>query len=582
MASTKFLLFAFLVALLFAAAFAKQEEQSSDSSFDGPVAQPLKSGFEYITLDGKLKKLGKNKNALFEYIKKSKGYSYAVKPLPLQIPAVQQTVAGLAAQGIELSQLTLNSGKWMTADFSSAYEWQHTLTILRPTASAMPSLAAVWISSCYNTSDAITQLTCEISQAQTLLSFAQKGVTVVSLTQIPNQTTKFLQSATPTKDFSEDDLVGYTWAQVMANPQKPDVNVYFPMARAISRAMDAVEDYSKAQKKKNAWPAQIEDFYLIGASKRGGCEFLAAAYETQDKKTRLIGASFLVFDLFNVKEVILSQPRKLGGYTFFFADYANNGVLSNADALDGLAKYLDPLNPEYKIALARIPKLLLTTTNDQFFIPTNDEFYWRQIRNDNYQRLIAPGAEHSLAGAINLVLGGIGGHLLGCANVLTGRKAEPLLPQVEFNIDHVNSVITVSSNVPAAAALVYSADTKYNAIDFRAQMMAKDGACPTGYAQSGAICALPTSGAAVNLFNPIAALTPVYNATTERYVYTFTETTGVAQFYRGSYIVMDFGGQYYSTSLLVTPNTEPFPACVGTGCNICNPANLVLPCQVLV
>ena len=61
-------------------------------------------------------------------------------------------------------------------------------------------------------------------------------------TQIPNQPIVF--AADPGNRRSEDDAVGWTWLQYVKNGD-PNQILYFPMTKAVVKAMDAVTEFTQ-------------------------------------------------------------------------------------------------------------------------------------------------------------------------------------------------------------------------------------------------------------------------------------------------------------------------------------------------
>lgn len=67
---------------------------------------------------------------------------------------------------------------------------------------------------------------------------------VVALFQIPNQPAYF--TADPLhKRRTEDAVIAFTWHQFLENPDEPDWLLRLPMTKAVVKAMDAVEQFTK-------------------------------------------------------------------------------------------------------------------------------------------------------------------------------------------------------------------------------------------------------------------------------------------------------------------------------------------------
>lgn len=98
---------------------------------------------------------------------------------------------------------------------------------------------------------------------------------------------------------SADDIIAFSWNQYLAHPSQPDWVVFFPMTRAVSRAMDAVTAF--VQRK---WGAQytLGKWLTYGASKRGWTTWWTGVAEA---RVKMIAP--LVMDLLNFLPVCTSK-----------------------------------------------------------------------------------------------------------------------------------------------------------------------------------------------------------------------------------------------------------------------------------
>ena len=102
------------------------------------------------------------------------------------------------------------------------------------------------------------------------------GTPCAVLWQVPNAPIVF--SSDPSKQGrSEDAAVSWTWREYMlGNASKswetPDSVIYYPMARAGTRALDTVEQFFKLDSGRT-----INKFLVAGASKRGAATWLTGA-----------------------------------------------------------------------------------------------------------------------------------------------------------------------------------------------------------------------------------------------------------------------------------------------------------------
>ena len=136
--------------------------------------------------------------------------------------------------------LNLTSGTWLTPADSNRYIWTHQLLVVVPWNVNPNHLdsAALWITGGGNGDGNPSAYDEDVLVCASLAT--STGTVCSVLYQVPNQPVVF--SADPEKkQRSEDAAVAFTWVQYMVyHPDQPDWIIYFPMARAAVKAMDAV------------------------------------------------------------------------------------------------------------------------------------------------------------------------------------------------------------------------------------------------------------------------------------------------------------------------------------------------------
>ena len=126
--------------------------------------------------------------------------------------------------------------------------------------------------------------------------------------------------------------------------------------------------------------------------------------------SRVVAIAPIVMDLLNFEAGLLHMFRSYGNWTFAFEPYwkenITQAIVGNPDGLKALGVVLDPLN--YKEWL-RVPKLVVDATGDEFFMPDDDWFWWKDMSDGSageIYRLMVDNAEHSFAtGVYELVTG---------------------------------------------------------------------------------------------------------------------------------------------------------------------------------
>jgi PhoPQ-activated pathogenicity-related protein len=309
------------------------------------------------------------------------------------------TSDSLSSQGAWVGYLlNVTSQKWLTpADFLSpiGHVWTHSVLVVIPNQTKYTDAAALWITGNDNgTPDDLPSNTDEDVLVCASLA-VQTGTVCSVLYQIPNA--PIVYAADPLrKPRGEDASVAFTWKQYMENDRaRPEWVLYFPMAKAAIKAMDATTAFIQSR-----GGATLNRWITAGASKRGATTWLTGAVADP----RIIGIVPIVFDVLNFKEGVRHMWQTLGNWTFAFTDYRDENVTlhlnDGTDNLDVLAQQIDPL--AYKENLT-MPKLIVDATGDEFFQPQDDDFWWGQLPGENL-RIMADNAEHSMAtGALYLI-----------------------------------------------------------------------------------------------------------------------------------------------------------------------------------
>lgn len=291
----------------------------------------------------------------------------------------------ITADGWTAYLLNLTSGAWLTPGDSDRYIWTHQLLVVVPTqvTTVFNSSAALWITGGGNGDGNPGAWDEDVLVCASLAT--STGTVCSVLYQVPNQPVVF--SADPSKkERSEDAAVAFTWVQYMVDhPDQPDWIIYFPMARAAVKAMDATTEFIASM-----MPTyNIKKWMVMGASKRGWTTWLTGAAAPD----RVMGIAPVVMDLLNFSVGVQHMWQTLGNWTFAFQDYLDMQVpryeaplaipaLSmhpttrsrtcrpsprsyfGTPYVDTLAAVIDPLNYIQNLTM---PKLVIDATGDEFF-----------------------------------------------------------------------------------------------------------------------------------------------------------------------------------------------------------------------
>ena len=268
--------------------------------------------------------------------------------------------------------LNVTSQKWLTPeDFISpiGHVWTHSVLVIIPNRTAYADAGALWITGNGNGDpDQLPSNTDEDVLVCASLAVTTGTVCTV-LYQIPNA--PIIYAADPIRmPRSEDDSVAFTWEQYMDHDRaRPEWCLYFPMAKAAIKAMDAASAFVQAHR---GGGPQLMRWITAGASKRGAATWLSGAAADP----RIIGIVPIVFDVLSFKAGVQHMWQTLGNWTFAFAPYRNMNVTlhlnDGTDAMDVLAKQIDPLSYAENLTM---PKLIVDATGDEFFQPQDDDFW---------------------------------------------------------------------------------------------------------------------------------------------------------------------------------------------------------------
>jgi PhoPQ-activated pathogenicity-related protein len=207
----------------------------------------------------------------------------------------------------------------------------------------------------------------------------------------------------------EDEIISHTFAQFM---KTNDVEwpLLLPMVKSVVRAMDAIEEFAKAE-----WQLNVEHFLVTGASKRGWTTWLTGAVDP-----RVNAIAPMVIDMLNMKPHMKLQEASFGGYSEQIHDYTDKGLQDHMDSDrgDALRSIVDPYS--YRGQLKQ-PKLIILGTNDRYWPVDALNLYWDDLEGEKYV-LYVPNNGHGLRDHLRLV-----GTVCALHEHVTGGKSLPKL-----------------------------------------------------------------------------------------------------------------------------------------------------------
>ncbi len=280
--------------------------------------------------------------------------------------------------------LSMRSQTWKQGEVNDPF-WDHYLKIVVPNG-VLADTALLLISGGSNTSGIPT------SPDSSMLGLAlQTNAVTVELRIVPNEPVTFFDEV-PAQSRTEDEIIAYTFDQYVNNIGQPDNETWpllLPMVKSAVRAMDTVQTFVPTV----AGGQTIDDFVVTGYSKRGWTTWLTGAVDT--RVSAIIPG---VIDLLNMDE---SMQHHYGFYDGSFAphvgDYQEFDLIQNSfvEANQELGRIVDPYRYLFNSNLTNIPKLLLNSTGDEFFVPDSGQYYLHDLPGPSYVRYI-PNTGHGL------------------------------------------------------------------------------------------------------------------------------------------------------------------------------------------
>ncbi len=283
------------------------------------------------------------------------------------------TITGL---GHTAYVLDMTSQSWRSSTEVDRTLWQHWLTVIKPN-NAAGNKALLFINGGSNGGSAPT------SADLMLVAVALGSNTVVAdLKMVPNQPLNFPDGGRPRY---EDAIIAYTFDKYLTTGD-PNWPLLLPMAKSAVRAMDTIHSHLLAV---SGGTVNINKFFVAGGSKRGWTTWLTAAVDP-----RVIAFAPIVIDVLNMDDSMRHHFSAYGFYSSAIQDYVDMKIFDRLDTPRGkaLIKFIDPY--EYRSRYT-MPKYLISSTGDQFFLPDSAQFYFHDLTGPKYLRYV-PNTDHGL------------------------------------------------------------------------------------------------------------------------------------------------------------------------------------------
>ena len=284
----------------------------------------------------------------------------------------------------------MTSQQWRTPDEVDRVFWEHELLIAVPWIpfSGNPHTALLVVNGGSNDGE----FTTDNNELIGWLAVLTGSVTAM-VNQIPNQPLSFADEGGRAR--GEDELLAYGMDKYL-DTGDPEWLVQLPMTKAVVRAMDTVQAFAANPQVDWPRPPRIDDFIVLGGSKRGWAAWLTAAVEApkggEPRVKAIVPASI---DLLNLDEQFVHHWEAYGSYADAIEDYVAFDLpcRSKTPAGRAMLEIIDPY--EYRERLT-LPKLLVNSAGDQFFVPDSSQFYYADLPGPKWLRY-TPNTDHSQA-----------------------------------------------------------------------------------------------------------------------------------------------------------------------------------------
>ncbi len=331
----------------------------------------------------------------------------------------------------------LTSQSWRSAEEVSVPEWTHWMTITVPR-ELRHETPLLYVAGGRRHANPPTKPDPLAMRFASLV-----GAPVIYLPNVPNQPLVFLDDDKP-KDHREDAIISESWLRYFDTGDAEWV-VQLAMVKSVVAAMDAAQQVLADAEP----PVDAAEFIVLGGSKRGWTTWLAAAVD--DRVKAIVPA---VIDMLNMRESMTHHRAAYGFFAPALGDYDERGILSQLEDPRG-ERLLDMVDPYRRRDSYTLPKFIVNSAGDEFFLPDSAKFYFNEMPDPKLLRY-TPNVDHGLSRIDTVTT--IASF---CQHVL----AERALPTVRWALA-ADATLRVTTDLEPSNATLWTA-TNPDARDFR-------------------------------------------------------------------------------------------------------------------
>lgn len=289
-----------------------------------------------------------------------------------------ELISMISGEGYTGYVLEMTSQQWRSTAEVDKPVWKHWLIIVEPQQVKVRT-GILMISGGSNDSKPPR----EINPFVGLLA-TTTGSVVSELRMVPSEPLTF---AGETRRRSEDAITAYTWDKYLRTGDET-WPLRLPMTKSVVRAMDTVTAFCQSEQ---GGGIAVDRFVVGGASKRGWTAWTTAAVDS-----RVVAVVPVVIDLLNVEPSFDHHYRAYGFWAPAVHEYEEMGIMNWAGTpqFKALMRIEDPYAYRDRLTM---PKFILNSTGDQFFLPDSSQFYFDGLTGEKYLRYV-PNTDHSLKG----------------------------------------------------------------------------------------------------------------------------------------------------------------------------------------
>ncbi len=341
--------------------------------------------------------------------------------------------------------MDMTSQTWRDASEVDQPVWEHWVTMIVPD-SAVSDTAILFVDGGSNTRPAPT--TIGDLDVEAVQMAVDSGLVTIHLPTVPSEPLTFTDEATSR---TEDEIIAYTFNKFLngGDAEWPLLNA---MVKSAVAAMDTAQSFD------DTLPGvELQEFIVTGASKRGWTTWLTAAADP-----RVTAIVPFVIDVLNMEPSMMHHMQQyvgvtqeiIGGYSSSVHDYVDLNIMDRLSTPEGqaLLEIVDPY--EYRGRLS-MPKYIVNSAGDEFFVPDSSQFYFDNLVGPKYLRYV-PNTGHDLnSDALDKAI-----------NFMTLVEAGASLPHLDWTIESSGEIIRANTVETPFEVNLWQA-TNLSSLDFR-------------------------------------------------------------------------------------------------------------------